>query len=254
MALVDLDGRFMKVNQSLCEMTGYSESELLATTFHAITHPDDLAADVTLAKRLLAGEIRFYQLEKRYIHKQGQIVWILLSGSLVRDSQDQPLYFIAQIQDISDRKSTEDQLRQHQQHLQYLLTSSPAVIFSTQPDPNYKLTYISENVANILGYVAQEFLNGANFWLNHITNPVSDEQSEELKFKALPLIEPKGQNPALEGRERSTLNTQNSTLKNYPKAQDFVVIRITDNGCGMSEVEKKNYLTRFSRQKLWEQP
>lgn len=185
MALVDLDGRFMKVNQSLCQMTGYSESELLATTFHAITHPDDLAADVTLAKRLLAGEIRSYQLEKRYIHKQGQIVWILLSGSLVRDSQDQPLYFIAQIQDISDRKSTEDQLRQHQQHLQYLLTSSPAVIFSTQPDPNYKLTYISENVANILGYVAQEFLNGANFWLNHIhpedINLILQELPQRLK-------------------------------------------------------------------------
>ncbi|MEQ8961149.1 MAG: PAS domain S-box protein, partial [Coleofasciculus sp. C2-GNP5-27] len=168
MALVDLDGRFTKVNQSLCEMTGYSESELLATTFQAITHPDDVAADVTLAKRLLAGEIRFYQLEKRYIHKQGQIVWILLSGSLVRDFQDQPLYFIAQIQDISDRKSTEKRLRQHQHRLKYLLTSSPAVIFSTQPDPNYKLTYISENVATILGYTPEQFLNGSDLWLNHI--------------------------------------------------------------------------------------
>ncbi|MEQ8537274.1 MAG: PAS domain S-box protein [Coleofasciculus sp. D1-CHI-01] len=185
MALVHVDGRFMKVNQSLCQMIGYSESELLATTFQAITHPDDVAADVTLAKRLLAGEIRFYQMEKRYIHKQGQIVWILLSCSLVRDSQNQPLYFITQIQDISDRKSTEDQLRQHQQHLQYLLTSSPAVIFSTQPNPNYKLTYISENVANILGYVAQEFLNGANFWLNHIhpedINLILQELPQRLK-------------------------------------------------------------------------
>jgi len=77
------------------------------------------------------------------------------------------------------------------------------------------------------------------------TNPVSDEQSEELKFKALPLIEAKGQNPALEGRERSTLTTQNSTFKNPPKAQDFVVIRITDNGCGMSEEEKKQLFDPF---------
>ena len=183
MALVDLDGRFMKVNQSLCEMTGYSESELLATTFQAITHPDDLATDVTLAKRLLASEIRFYQLEKRYIHKQGQIVWILLSGSLVRDFQDQPIYFIAQIQDISDRKSTEERLRQHQQHLQYLLTSSPAVIFSTQPDPKYKLTYISENVANILGYTPEQFLNGSNLWLNHIHPEDSDLILQELPRK-----------------------------------------------------------------------
>ncbi|MFP4099938.1 MAG: sensor histidine kinase [Coleofasciculus sp.] len=77
------------------------------------------------------------------------------------------------------------------------------------------------------------------------TNPVSDEQSEELKFKTLPLIEAKGQNSALEGRERSTLNTQHSTLKNPPKTQDFVVIRITDNGCGMSEVEKKQLFDPF---------
>jgi len=181
MALVDLDGRFMKVNHSLCQMTGYSESELLSKTFQAITHPDDLAADVALVKRLLAGEIRFYQLEKRYIHKQGQIVWILLSGSLVRDSQEQPLYFIAQIQDISDRKSTEKRLRQHQHRLQYLLTSSPAVIFSTQPESNYKLTYISENVTTILGYTPEQFLNGSDFWLNHI-----HPEDIDLIFQELP--------------------------------------------------------------------
>ncbi|MFP4099941.1 PAS domain S-box protein [Coleofasciculus sp.] len=168
MALVDLDGRFMKVNHSLCQMIGYSESELLSRTFHEITHPDDLDADVAWAKQLLAGEIRFYQLEKRYIHKQGQIIWILLTGSLVRDSQNQPLYFIAQMQDISDRQSTEEKLRQHQQHLQYLLTSSPAVIFSTQPESNYKLTYISDNVVNVLGYIPEQFLKGSDFWLNHI--------------------------------------------------------------------------------------
>jgi hypothetical protein len=168
MALVDVDGRFMKVNHSLCQITGYSESELLATTFQAITHPDDLAADVTLRHQLLRRKICSYQLEKRYIHKQGEIVWILLTASLVSDAQDQPLYFIAQMQNISDRKSTEERLRQHQQHLQYLLTSSPAVIFSTQPKSNYKLTYISENVATILGYAPEQFLNGSDLWLNHI--------------------------------------------------------------------------------------
>ncbi|MEQ8996292.1 MAG: PAS domain S-box protein [Coleofasciculus sp. B1-GNL1-01] len=183
MALVDLDGRFMKVNHSLCQMTGYSELELLSKTFQAITHPDDLAADIALVKRLLAGQIRFYQLEKRYIHKQGQIVWILLSGSLVRDSQDQPLYFIAQMQDISDRKSTEERLHQHQQHLQYLLTSSPAVIFSTQPESNYKLTYISENVATILGYTPEQFLNGSDLWLNHIHPEDIDWILQELPRK-----------------------------------------------------------------------
>jgi len=134
MALVDLDGRFMKVNYNLCQMIGYSESELLAITFQAITHPEDLAADVTLVKRLLAGEIGFYQLEKRYIHKQGQIVWILLSGSLVRDSQDQPLYFIAQIQDISDRKQAEFALSRSRELKEAIFNESTDALFLVDPE------------------------------------------------------------------------------------------------------------------------
>ncbi|HEY9604115.1 MAG TPA: PAS domain S-box protein, partial [Allocoleopsis sp.] len=107
MTLVALDGRFLKVNSALCEIMGYSEEELLATTFQAITYPDDVETNLAKISQVLTGEIRFYQMEKRYFHKQGRIVWTLLSGSLVRDEQGQPLYFIGQIQDISDRKQAE---------------------------------------------------------------------------------------------------------------------------------------------------
>ncbi|MGB7443706.1 MAG: PAS domain S-box protein, partial [Coleofasciculaceae cyanobacterium] len=108
-ALVAPDGRFIRVNRALCELVGYSESELLTTTFQEITHPDDLDTDLNYLHQLLAGKRRTYQMEKRYFHKQGQVVWILLSVSLVRDEPGQPLYFIAQIQDITQRKLAEAQ-------------------------------------------------------------------------------------------------------------------------------------------------
>lgn len=103
-ALVASDGRWLQVNRSLCEIVGYSEGELLATTVQAIAHPDDLNADSHYVRQLLNGEIRSYQIEKRYLHKKGHIVWVLLSVSLVRDSSGEPLYFIFQIQDITERK------------------------------------------------------------------------------------------------------------------------------------------------------
>ena len=110
MAIVSLDGRWLQVNRSICEMVGYSESELLATNFQEITHPDDLETDLGYVRQMLAGEIPYYHLEQRYLHKQGHVVWILLSVSLVRDSEGNPLYFVAQIQDITERKLAEAEL------------------------------------------------------------------------------------------------------------------------------------------------
>ncbi len=112
MALVALDGHWLRVNHSLCEIVGYCEQELLATTIQSLTHPDDLESDINYGHQLLRGEIRTYQMEKRYFHKLGHVVPILLSGSLVRDTQGQPLYFIAQIQDITERKQAEEALQQ----------------------------------------------------------------------------------------------------------------------------------------------
>jgi PAS domain S-box-containing protein len=107
MTMVSPKGRFLQVNYSLCEIVGYSEARLQATNFQSITHPDDLDTELNYIRQLLAGEIRTYQMEKRYIHRFGHIVWVWLSVSLVRDRQGLPLYFIARIQDISDRKQLE---------------------------------------------------------------------------------------------------------------------------------------------------
>jgi len=126
MALVGLDGRFLNVNRSLCEIVGYSEQELLTKTFQDITYPADLEEDLENARQLLQGEINSYQLEKRYLHKEGQLVSVLLTGSLVRDSRGEPLHYIAQIQDISERKRLEQDWR-------FLAEAGPQLAGSLDP-------------------------------------------------------------------------------------------------------------------------
>jgi PAS domain S-box-containing protein len=111
MALIALDGRFQMVNRSLCRIVGYTEEELLGMAFQDITHPDDLNVDVREVSHLLAGDIHSYQLEKRYLHKDGNVLWVILSVSLVRDTAGRPLYSVVQIEDITARKRFEEELR-----------------------------------------------------------------------------------------------------------------------------------------------
>src|SRR5215210_2363065 len=106
-AMVSLRGQYLQVNRSLCEILGYSEEELQALTWQEITHPDDLAASSAYARRIVEGEFPRYHLEKRFLLADGHTVWASLSVSLVRDSEGEPLYFVSQIQDVTERKKFE---------------------------------------------------------------------------------------------------------------------------------------------------
>ncbi|MDN0084702.1 diguanylate cyclase [Crenobacter sp. SG2305] len=105
------DGSFLRVNRTFCDITGYSEVELLRRTFRDITHADDLAADMAHIELMLAGSIRRYTLNKRYLRRDGTFVWAELTVSLVRTPDGRPSYFIAMIEDISERIRTEERLR-----------------------------------------------------------------------------------------------------------------------------------------------
>lgn len=111
MALVTLEGMFFQVNQAFCTMLGRSESLILAENFKAITDPEDIAQELHLASDLVEGKSEFYQMDKRYIHQDGHPIWTQLNVSLVRDDQGEALHFVAQIQDISERKQTEETRR-----------------------------------------------------------------------------------------------------------------------------------------------
>ncbi|HZB46555.1 MAG TPA: EAL domain-containing protein [Pyrinomonadaceae bacterium] len=110
MGLADEDGRWIKVNRSLCEMLGYTERDLLARSFQTITHPDDLDTVLAQTAKLLAGEVTTFQTELRYTHRRGHPVWVLLSVTLNRGAEGRSANLIFQLQDIGDRKRAEERL------------------------------------------------------------------------------------------------------------------------------------------------
>ncbi len=110
MSITGLDGRYLRVNQALCDTLGYTAEELLSGSFGAITPAEDLAVNLALREELLRGEIPYFQMEKRFIHKEGGFVHTLLQVGLVRDREGQPLHFIGQTVDITDRKRAEEEL------------------------------------------------------------------------------------------------------------------------------------------------
>lgn len=111
MALVDLDGKWIRVNESFCKILGYSCKQIFSHTLKDLSHPDDLDKDLPLIGQVLDGSINSYQLEKRYIHKSGDVVEVLLAGSIVHDKDHKPDHWIYQIQDITERKFQEDALK-----------------------------------------------------------------------------------------------------------------------------------------------
>ncbi len=114
--LIDQEGRWVLVNQALCDITGYTSDEFIRRRFHDITHPEDAENDASRRRQLLNGDISAYQVEKRYFNAARETMSALLSISLVRDHRDQPLHFIVQLQDISERKQLEEHLRHLADH------------------------------------------------------------------------------------------------------------------------------------------
>jgi PAS domain S-box-containing protein len=111
MAHNEVNGRWIRLNQTYCDMVGYTKEEMLSKHFRDFTHPDDLELDLRQLQRTLAGEIPHYSFEKRYIHRLGHVVWAHITVSLMRTASGDPDYMIAVVQDISARKAIEDALR-----------------------------------------------------------------------------------------------------------------------------------------------
>lgn len=130
-AIVDLEGHWIDVNQKLCSIVGYAAEELLPITFQEITHPDDLDADMSLVQQTLAGAIDNYSIEKRYIQKNGSYIWINLTVALMRDEAGRPLQFISVIEDIHARKQAEQALRRLRQELEHRVEERTAELKQT---------------------------------------------------------------------------------------------------------------------------
>ncbi|RAK58087.1 PAS domain S-box protein [Phenylobacterium deserti] len=122
MALVTLEGRFSKVNAAFCELIGYTADEVLALDFQTITHPEDLALDLAYIDRLMDGQAPSYGLDKRYLRKDGQVVWVHLSVALVREPNGAPSHFVAQVQDLTARKEAQAALEHRTEELAAMAT------------------------------------------------------------------------------------------------------------------------------------
>ena len=105
------DGSFLRVNERFCQMLGYTRDEFTRLDFRALTHPEDLEASRVCIQRLLSGQVETYRFEKRYLHRDGHVVWVDLSTTLIRDDEGGPLFFLTDIQDVSRRKAVEEELR-----------------------------------------------------------------------------------------------------------------------------------------------
>ena len=162
-AHVSTTGQWLRVNQQLCEIVGYSHQELVQKTFQEITYADDLASDLALMGQLLAGEIPNYSLEKRYIHKNGSLVWINLTVSLVHKSDGDPKYFISVVEDIGDQKQAEAERKRYEVELKQAIdesdrffTLSLDLLCVAGMDGYFKR--INPAFERILGYSADELL------------------------------------------------------------------------------------------------
>jgi PAS domain S-box-containing protein len=156
MALVSPDGHWLRVNQALCQIVGYTEAEMLGLTFQAITHPDDLIADLEQARQILEGKIQTYRLEKRYLHKRGYVVWIHLDVALLRDERGAPVHFISLVQDITERKRTEEALRQSED--QFRKSFDVASVGMALLAPDGRWLRVNPTLCRMLGYSETEML------------------------------------------------------------------------------------------------
>ena len=156
MARVSLDGKWLDVNDKLCELVGYSREELSALTFQDITYPDDLNTDLTHVAQVIAGETAAYSMEKRYIRKDGALVWINLTVALVREADGTPQYFISIVEDISARKKAQEALQDSETRYRFLADAMPQIVWTAGPDGN--LNFYNQRWFDYTGMTLEETL------------------------------------------------------------------------------------------------
>ena len=178
MALVGLKGEWLQVNKSLSQITGYPKAELSKLTFADITHPEDLEKDFNLLNQLTTGEVDSYQMEKRYFHKKGHIIWVLLSVSMVKNSKGLPSHYVAQINNITERKQAQFQLQESISKLQGIQDASTQVSI-IETDLNGIFKSFNRGAENLLGYSASEMVDQKTPEIIHLASEI-EERGKEL--------------------------------------------------------------------------
>ena len=179
-AIAQPEGRFISVNESFCEMLGYEERELLQMTFLDISHPEDREKTWELAREALDGQRDFYEMEKRYLTKDGRPVWASMRATAISDDSGQVLYWLGIIRDITDRKRAEEELREQRDRAQKYLDIAGVMIVVI--DADQKVTLINKKGCELLGYREEEIF-GKN-WFDYFV-PVRDGDRIKAGFVQL---------------------------------------------------------------------
>jgi PAS domain S-box-containing protein len=175
-AIISTDFRFKRVNSALCSITGYSQEELESLSFLDITHPEDRAENLKMAQKLASSELRDYQLEKRYIRKDGKIVWVRASIKMVRDEAGKPIYYLPMTENITERKRVEIELRESEEMYRLLIQSLPGVVYKGQKD--WSVEFFDEKAEGFTGYKVEEFCSGREKWSDLILEEDFDRAKE----------------------------------------------------------------------------
>ena len=162
--LVDLEGRTTWTNGVLGHSLGYSEEEFATMPLAAITHPDDVEAQLDRFAQLVDGKIDRFAMEKRFIRRDGGTLWVALTMSLVAEGQGRPGYVIGVTQDITDRKLLESDSPELGQRSQLQVERVPAIVYVAEPGPNGRWLYVSPQIESILGFSAQEWMADPGLW------------------------------------------------------------------------------------------
>jgi len=179
MALVSPAGRFLQVNRFLCQMLGYSETELLELRFQDISHADELDASLTGIKELLNGRIQLFEIQKKYLHKDGHTVWAHVRSNLLRDGAGEPLYFVSHVQDITQRKQAEEALRQSEErYFRLVELSHDGILIHSQG----RLLFLNPAAAKIIGANSPEEMIGKNVLdlVHPDSRPMVEERIRQL--------------------------------------------------------------------------
>ena len=166
MCLTSLDGRLLQVNATLCHMLGYSQEELVGRRWADITHPEDMTVSGDAVERAVRGQ-QCIEMEKRYIHRDGTVVWVQVKASLVRGSDQAPSHFITHIEDITERRRVQEAIRRSEERYRRLVDNLPDLAWTADIQGN--TIYISPKLEAVYGYRPEElYQNGAEVWLGRI--------------------------------------------------------------------------------------
>ncbi len=182
MAIVNADGQIIRSNHKLCQITGYPREEICATDFQSISHPADIEKSLIQMATVIEGNRRSFTLQARLMHKDGHILWALISGSIVKDRDDNPLYFVVQIQDITKAKEMKQRLTLLEKRHNLVIDSVAEGIIGIDLDGN--IDFINRTAEELLGYEKNELI-GANM---HKTIQYKKEDGSEYLFKDSPIF------------------------------------------------------------------